>query len=301
VPRRSEFIRDCVGSGFSRDCWGGMIIQKPSRLKPLLHVFLFFILFTTPTFADYQTGLDAYNASDYSAAMAQWKEVAGMQPERENLAVHRESLYAIAMLYWQGEGVQQDYGVSAVWLKQAADINHPGAQAKLGYLYTTGQGVPQNYQEAAKWLQLAAQQGDPDARYNLDILEEAGLLSTSIPDISGTVPDPVSAPDSRIYPLPGRDAGEAWILQQDPERYTIQVIALRAPEKLHAFIAEHPDWSPLALYRMTGYAGSLWVMMQGDYADVEAAREAVKSFPGDLRRHGDLWIRKFGMVQSLIE
>jgi hypothetical protein len=53
--------------------------------------------------ADYQAGLDAYNAGDYSTAMAEWKEVAGAQPEQETLAIYRESLYAIAMLYWQGD------------------------------------------------------------------------------------------------------------------------------------------------------------------------------------------------------
>lgn len=129
------------------------------------------LLFSAPVLADYQAGLDAYHAGDYVTAMTEWKETASQAPERENLAIYRETLYAIGMLYWQGEGVEQDYGVSAVWLKQAADINHPGAQVKLGYLYSMGQGVPLNYDEARKWFEMAAKQDDPDAQYNLDILD----------------------------------------------------------------------------------------------------------------------------------
>ena len=195
--------------------------------------------------------------------------------------------------------------MSAVWLKQAADINHPGAQAKLGYLYSTGQGVPRNYQEAVKWLEMAAGQGDPDAQYNLAILENEGPVpaATPAPETGLVTAPPADPADAapEVLPTPGQDAGETWILQQDPERYTIQVIALSAPDKLHAFIAANPDRSPFALYRQIHYQRPLWVMVQGNYEDAEAAHEAVQSFPGGLHLRHDLWIRKFGMVQRLIE
>jgi hypothetical protein len=290
--RRSDFIRDVFcRSGFIRDGLGVLIIQNKSRINSLLHVFLFFILFTTPTFADYQAGLDAYNSGDYATAMAEWKEVASRQPERENLAIYRESLYAIGMLYWQGEGVEQDFGVSVVWLKQAADINHPGAQAKLGYLYSTGQGVPRNDTEALKWFEMAAAQGDPDALHNLEILR-------------AELPTPAPEPDPEpVAPLatPGRGAGERWILAQDPGHYTIQVIALSSPEKLRAFIAENETWAPFAIYGETRFEQPLWVLVQGDYSVLEDAREAARTFPLGIQSRDRLWIRRFEMVQRRIE
>jgi TPR repeat protein len=247
-----------------------------------LRAFLF--IFCASASADYQTGLDAYQRGDYGAAMSEWKAEVNQEPDPENLAIYRESLYGIAMLYWQGQGVEQDYSISAVWLKQAADINHPGAQTKLGYLYSTGQGVPQNDEEAVKWFEMAAQQGDSDARYNLDVLGQVGLAEAK----SATA-------------QPGLDAGEQWILAQDPEHYTIQVIALSAPDKLHDFIGGQPDWAPFAIYRQSRYKKPLWVMVQGSYADVDAAREAAGKFPPGIQKTQDLWIRKFGMVQRLIE
>jgi TPR repeat protein len=282
-----------------------------SRLKPLPQFFI--LLASAPVSADYQTGLEAYQEGDYERAMAEWKEEVNRPRVQTNLAVYREALYAIAMLYWKGEGVGQDYSIAAVWLKQAADINHPGAQVKLGYLYSTGQGVPLNYQEARRWLQMAAVQGDRDAAHNLDILDrerlgwpedsdQPGPAGESKPDIPA-VASAASAPAVAPAEPPATTAmqGEDWIRAQNPEHYTIQVIALRTPDNLHAFIAEHADWEPFAIYRPAGKEKPLWVLVQGVYTDVDAARAAAAAFPPGIQRPKELWIRKFAMVQDLIE
>ena len=160
--------------------------------------------------------------------------------------------------------------------------------------------MPQNDAEAQKWFEMAAAQGDPDAMYNLEILSAEG------PDagLRADKPETGFQPKSEsVKPLatPGLDAGERWILARDPEHYTIQVIALSHQEKLHAFIAEHAGPEPFAIYRQTRYDRPLWVMVRGDYADVESAREAAGSFPAGIQKRENLWIRKFGMVQRLIE
>lgn len=275
------------GSGCSRD-YQNPLSKRKSRLKPLLQIAVGLLL-PILAVADYQSGLDAYNAGDYATAMAEWKAEVAAEPATENLALYREALYGIAMLHWQGEGVPQDYGIATVYLKQAADINHPGAQVKLGYLYSTGQGVPQNYEEAYRYFQMAAEQGDPDARHNLDVMYNQGLI-----------PDPGS--ELKPPPLtPGVDQGEAWILRQDPARFTIQVIALSAPKKLHRFIADHPEWAPFAIYGQARYSRPIWVLVQGNYPDADSARAAVEEFPAGLQGADSLWVRRFGMVQRLIE
>jgi len=257
-----------------------------------------FGLFCASAYADYQTGFDAYRAGDYETAMAEWKAEINRPGEPENLAVHRESLYAIGMLYWQGEGVAQDYTVAAVWLKQAADINHSGAQNKLGYLYSTGQGVPQNFQQAKHYFEMAAAQGDPDASHNLDQMFRQGLLTETGGGPAAPAPTKESlAQQEKVW----GDNGIDWIRAQNPEYYTIQVVALRAPDKLHDFITAHPDWAPFAIYQPAGNALPLSVLVQGAYADVEAARAAAQVFPPGIQQREQLWIRKFGKVQGMIE
>ncbi|MCH7605777.1 MAG: sel1 repeat family protein, partial [Chloroflexi bacterium] len=55
------------------------------------------------------------------------------------------------------------------WMHKAAELNHAGAQAKLGYLYTQGIAVQQNYELAFQWFSKAARQGDINGQYNLGI------------------------------------------------------------------------------------------------------------------------------------
>jgi TPR repeat protein len=41
-------------------------------------------------------------------------------------------------------------------------------------MYYEGQGVPQDYAEAAKWYRLAADRGYPEAQYNLGVFSASG-------------------------------------------------------------------------------------------------------------------------------
>jgi TPR repeat protein len=120
-------------------------------------------------FADYQSGLDAYNNADYETALESWKDVLASQPGKYPLVTHAEANYAIGMLYWMGQYLPVDYAEAAVWLSNAADLGHAGAQSKLAFLYTRGLGVEQNYKAAFELFNKSAQQGNIDGLYNLGI------------------------------------------------------------------------------------------------------------------------------------
>ncbi len=257
------------------------------------------------------------------------------------------------MLYWTGQGVEQDTFEAAGWLHRAAGMDHAGAQAKLGYLYSSGQGVAQSDFEAFKWFQMAARQGDADAQYNLGVLYREGLgvpddeeeamkwfreaasngdavsaeivaqsdaesepQITDLPAVADVPLAPVDPPavltltTEKIAQKPpvqapvtptASDIGEEWIMQQDPTDYTIQVIALSQPEKLVVFLEQNPQWSPFAIYRQTRYEHPLWVLVQGAYPSVELARAAVRKFPTGFQKRENLWIRRFKMIQALVE
>ena len=95
-------------------------------------------LLTQPTFADYQSGLDAYNDGNYKTAMYEWKEVIAAPPSKYSPATIAETNYAIGMLYWMGQGVPADNLEASKWLHKAGELGHAGAQGKLGFLYTEG-------------------------------------------------------------------------------------------------------------------------------------------------------------------
>ena len=155
------------------------LIERIARKRAPTGVVLFLV--SMSVLGDYQAGLDAYEVGDFDRAIVEWQDVVESPPGTVAPVVRAETLYAIGMLFWLGQVVQQDTRESASWLKLAAEMNHAGAQTKLGFLYSKGQGVRQSDFEALKWFQMAANQGDADAQYNLAVLYRDGL---------GVEPDP---------------------------------------------------------------------------------------------------------------
>ena len=138
---------------------------RTNKLWPALIAVL--CLTSQSIFADYQSGLDAYNHADYETALKSWKDVLASPPGKFPLDTHAEANYAIGMLYWMGQYQPVDYAEAAVWLSNAADLGHAAAQSKLAFLYTRGLGVEQNYVTAFELFSKSAQQGDIDGLYNL--------------------------------------------------------------------------------------------------------------------------------------
>jgi septal ring-binding cell division protein DamX len=350
--------------------------------------------------ADYQTGLDAFSLGDYASAMTEWRAVTDGPATAVNPAIYVEAHYAVAMLYWQGQGVAQDYGRAREWLLKAARMNHAGAQAKLGYMYTDGVTVPQDYGQALEWFQQAARGGNVDGLYNLGIFylygwgveQDATLAAQYLAAASAQgdpeaeealqrvlvqireeapsrvpaleeLPEPAAAPDeapvgarfardpgptpdeapvgARVArdsyatpltvaptdaePVSGASAGadlsrakraptaeipiesepvlldEEWIRAQNPQHYTIQVMALRSRDKVQEFMEDYKAFAPFAVFTVQKGSAPLHVMLQGSYPDVASARAAKARFPRQIQQQDALWIRRFEMVQRLLE
>ena len=54
--------------------------------------------------------------------------------------------------------------------KILAEWGNTTSQYELGLMYYKGQGVEQNYNEAFKWFRLSAQKGLPDAQYYFGLM-----------------------------------------------------------------------------------------------------------------------------------
>ena len=73
-----------------------------------------FVLMATPSWGgDFDKGMDAYNNGDYATALEEWTPLA-----------ERGDPYAqnnLALMYYYGEGVLQDYQTAAKWYTLAAE------------------------------------------------------------------------------------------------------------------------------------------------------------------------------------
>ena len=59
-------------------------------------------------------------------------------------------------------------------VKKEAEHGDADAQYNLGLMYYNGQGIDQDYREAVKWYQKAAEQGNADAQNNLGLMYNKG-------------------------------------------------------------------------------------------------------------------------------
>lgn len=121
---------------------------------------------TTLVWADFETGMDAYQRGNYATALSEWRPLAEEGDAQAQLH--------LGVLYANGDGVPQNYANAHQWYEQAAAQGYAMAQYNLGLLYDNGDGVPQDYAKARQWYEQAAIQGDASAQYSLGMLYAEG-------------------------------------------------------------------------------------------------------------------------------
>lgn len=78
----------------------------------------------------------------------------------------------LGTMYFNGEGVKQDYAEALKWFQKAAGQGIPNAQFNVGVMYYKGLGVKQDTQKALEWLQKAADQGDEGAKKTIESIKK---------------------------------------------------------------------------------------------------------------------------------
>jgi TPR repeat protein len=86
-----------------------------------------------------------------------------------------ELQYYLAKMYYNGQGVIQDYSKAAQYYKLSADKGDADAQNNLALMYYYERGVKQDYKEASKYYKLAADQGNTQAQNSLALMYDNGL------------------------------------------------------------------------------------------------------------------------------
>ena len=136
-----------------------------NRITPTLATVLS-LAFTPVSAQDYNKGMEAYKAGDYTTALKEWKPLA------EQGDADAQSI--LGYMYGQANGVITDYAEAVKWYRLAADQGNASAQSNLGVMYKKGNGVLKDYAEALKWYRLSAEQGNASAQRNLGIIYEYG-------------------------------------------------------------------------------------------------------------------------------
>jgi len=167
--RAPELMRGSQGSGGDRPALEGSnknFFALGARRLFLAIVATIVIAAVTPAVADFESGRQAYQRGDYTAALSAWRPLA----ERGDAKAQNN----IGAMYFHGKGVERDRAKAAEWYLKAAQQGHAQAQTSLGVMYYHGQGVVRDHRAAAEWYLKAAKRGDAFAAMRLGHMYDRG-------------------------------------------------------------------------------------------------------------------------------
>jgi uncharacterized protein len=89
-----------------------------------------------------------------------------------------DASYMAGTMLYDGHGTFRGvslYDAAYLYFTYSAERGHAGAQVKVAIMLFEGLGVEQDSSEGFRWLSLAAGQGDPQAHYGLGLAHAEGL------------------------------------------------------------------------------------------------------------------------------
>lgn len=123
-------------------------------------------MLAVPASADVKDGVDAWQAGNYQAAVAEWRPLA--------LAGDADAQFNLGQAYKLGRGVPADLIQAEAWYRRAAKQGHLQAEDNLGLVLFTAN----RRQEAMPFIINSAARGEPRAQYVLGTAHFNGDLAT---------------------------------------------------------------------------------------------------------------------------
>ena len=134
-------------------------------MKKILTV-LFTLLIASPTFADYNTGANAFNSGDYRTA---YKE---LLPEANK--GNAEAQWAMGMMNYHGNPILSDIPEAAAWFKKAGNQGHSTSSLVIATMYFYGEYFNKSKRKSLEWMEKAAEQGSVMAMYRTGLFYGRG-------------------------------------------------------------------------------------------------------------------------------
>ena len=148
-------------------------------VKKLYLAIIICLTFSIPTLAD-DIGFKYYEKGLYDKAFKIWT--------KEIKQGNKEAMYNMGLLYYFGQGVDQDLNLAFKYCKKAALKGSARAQNNIAFMHMRGIGTKKSYISAYAWSLIAIENGynshgiRDDARVNLTpaMLSDANRLSARI-------------------------------------------------------------------------------------------------------------------------
>ncbi len=242
--------------------------------------------------------------------------------------------YDLGLMKLHGKDIERSVSEGKQLLLKAANNNSSDAQYYLGTLYLNGHILRPDRELAVKLLQRAADQGHKIAKQALVDIDNLDKGSAPVIGKTGTQPAPetsdgtdqppstnpsdktvvlnkklIEQQNTAITSIPkplaeqaanqqGADQSE-WLMTQDMETYTIQLMATTNQERAITYLGKLPDNIAPFLYSFKKGNDVWYAVGTGIHADFNQARQTIKGFPDSIRKNNP-WIRSVGTLQKII-
>ncbi|OHD10160.1 SPOR domain-containing protein [Sphingopyxis sp. RIFCSPHIGHO2_12_FULL_65_19] len=187
-------------------------------------------MFAAPAFADVKDGVDAWQAGNYQAAVAEWRPLA--------LAGDADAQFNLGQAYKLGRGVPADLAQAETWYRRAAKQGHLQAEDNLGLVLFTAN----RREEAMPFILNSASRGEPRAQYvlgtahfNGDLAQQdwprAYALTKRASDAGLGIASARLAQLDNLIPLDQRQRGLAMIpeIEKGEQRARLAAVNAAAP------------------------------------------------------------------------
>jgi len=133
------------------------------------------------------------------------------------------------------------------------------------------------------------------------IVAEATTPERQIEPQVTTTPVVVETPTEQapqtVAELPPGAKDTGWLLEQDPDYFTLQLVTVSSPDSASAFVARQQEPGEFTVYQLQRDGRILHVVLYGLFSSRSAAEAAADSLPAEV---GSVqpWIRPVGQVQA---
>jgi DamX protein len=184
--------------------------------------------------------------------------------------------------------IAQTDGHTAVAEPTASDANEASEESDV--TGTLGPGEPALADDAAT-PEVAAEVIEPEP---VESAQPEPRAAAEPPAVAETQ-QPASAAESMASQIGIRDT--VWILRQDPQSYTLQLVTTSTRERAEAFVNRQADADAFAVYALARDGRRLHVVVYGVFSSAAAARSASESLTGELQSL-EPWVRPMHLVQD---
>lgn len=133
-----------------------------------------------------------------------------------------------------------------------------------------------------------------------EVAERVVSADAPIPETTPTPPPEAvvtPAPPVTVKKSPPLSTEHKWLMAQNAENYTLQLMALRDDNKIHEFVKKHKIAGKSAIFYVQRKTGRLSILIYGSYSSAEQAKNAGKKLPKSwgIKRP---WARSFAGVKT---